>query len=53
MAELLERIKPNPDIIRLTEEILKQNNKVLEMNANLLAVLSNPCFIVQGQESEQ
>jgi hypothetical protein len=36
-----ERFEPNPDLIRLTEKIIDQNNKIIEMNARLLAALNS------------
>jgi hypothetical protein len=35
-----EQFGPNPDLIRLTEKIVDQNNKIIEMNERLLALLS-------------
>lgn len=47
----ISQIEPKKDIVRLTEMVLEQNIKILDMNARLLAVLSSPAFVV-GERSE-
>lgn len=42
----IRRIKQDPAAVRITELILAQNAKILEMNARLLADINQPAMIV-------
>ncbi|MCP3177289.1 hypothetical protein MJO47_09280 [Desulfuromonas sp. KJ2020] len=48
--EAFEPAPPNPDIVRMTETVLAQNEKIIEMNARLLAVLTAPMQMVAWRE---
>lgn len=47
--EMLEAPELNQDMVRLTETILAQNAKILEMNSRLLTVLSAPLHVIGWQ----
>lgn len=48
-----EKTEKDPDFIRLTEKLIEQNNKILEINAQLLMVLWSPItFIAAEKEFE-
>jgi len=49
----IEVIDANPMLLVLTEKIVEQNNKILDMNARLLQELANPiCIITNKPEAE-
>lgn len=50
----LEILKPDPDLIRLTELIINQNKIILDMNARLLSALASPLAIAHmGEDFEK
>lgn len=49
---LSERIKPDENVIRLTEKILEQNAQILQINAKLLGWLNAPVMIVEAEKTE-
>lgn len=50
--EELKECSNNPELLRLTEKVIQQNNKILEMNARLLVVFSTPMFYVKSKEQD-
>lgn len=45
----MKTIKPDKDSLRLIETILKQNSRILEVNAALLESLASPPIIVDEE----
>jgi hypothetical protein len=47
----VELTEPDQRMVNLTKEILAQNKMVLEMNAQLLATISRPAYIISVPET--
>ena len=51
--EELGPYKPNETLVKLTELVLAQNQKILDMNADLLKVLMYPVFLVEAEKTRE
>jgi hypothetical protein len=45
-----KQIKPDGNLLKITEEIIAQNRTILSMNASLLQMLSNPLIVTDRKE---
>ena len=51
-VEKVERMKPDPKLLELTEKIIEQNNTILEMNKMLIKNFACLVFFAPGLEEK-
>jgi hypothetical protein len=48
--ESIELLKPNPKLLEITQNIIKQNQKILEINYMIAAGCCNPILQVKADD---